>query len=911
MKRYFIYIIAFVATLLTGCTIDNSIDTPDVVDLGDINVTFSIDGKEVKELNLASISHTIKVDVALNNENLFWTPVADKEWCKIAEETHRGNGSFTIIINANNSFDAREDATISFVASNYSKPMLKVSHDGNIFVLDEVYTASTKAANNREIVVTTPENTAWNIACDEWITATKGEATTADGLTTTKVTISWQENSDVSRYGTISLTREGDEGANGWFNIWQYGTDIDYDSEGYLLISSQEPAPLELRVPVQTVKDITAPAWVSYETIYNEDSTISYMLRFADNPSDARYIRPAQVVLSMLSGAADISLPIIKQDYYNQRGLLSGRGLLLFAKTWNEGGDVSQWEIDNEVAIVGDIDFRDIEDYHWVAIGTIERPFSGVFNGNGKKIYNLKASLPLFGKCENATIKNVTIDSSTTFEVSDPINSELNMASFANSIENTTIQECENKANLTLLATDDTHTASYVGGLVCKMSGTSKIVNSSNVGNIAIEQVNSAITLGGIVGDIASGSVEESSNGGKITFANEVYIPKKALNVGGVAGVISGEEGKILDSSNNAAIHTAGSNIGASANYTGGIVAQCNGTVSGCTNSTKSTISTALYAREHNVGGIVGAIGSNANILISGNTNGANISYNPMATRGTDDEGRVLSLGGIIGQVPATAAHIKENINNGSVETTSSVKFVYVGGVLGRISGVVSGEFKNNSVGSSAIINAPGKGRTTGIGGLVGIIQNGAFLDLADDTGSIKCTVKGGNSEGSGYVVGIGGLVGQGASGTVIKNASIWSGTLYVDSSTKSQSNIAGFGGIIGYVNGGVTIENCSTAGDLVSNMGTALKGKMAIGGIIGYCTPSEENVCTITGCTNNSDLSFGSNAGRSNDNPVYMGGIVGYINDGSATISDCHNNHGFFNRNGNNRVVFIMMNRP
>ena len=889
-----------VAALFEACTIDNDINTPDVVDLGDIEVTFSVDGKVVRSLELPSISHNIEVEVTLNNENLYWTPVSNQEWCKIADEKHRGNGSFTIIINANNSFEAHEDAVISFTASNFSTPMLRVAHDGNAFMLNEVYTASTKSENSKVISVSTPKNTKWSIKSDEWITTSLGTTTTTDGISTTEVTISWNENLGLSRYGSVSLTKEGDNIASGWFNIWQYGTDVNYDSEGFILVEAKDATPLELRVPVQTVKEITLPNWVKYELANNSDNTISYMLQFTDNPSDAQYIRSVQPILSMLSDIANIHLPIIKQEFYNISGVISARGLALFAKTWNDGGDISQWQIDNEVTLVADIDFNEIAEQRWIAIGTEERPWDGIFNGNGKKIYNLATSQPIFGHCEGASIKNTTIDVSAAFEVSESIGNELNMASFANSIVGTTIENCKNYANLTLIAIEDTHEASFVGGLVCKMDGESYIKNSANLGNITISQVNSAITAGGLVAQIGSGEIEASTNSGKILFLDEVYIPKKALYVGGVAGNITEVDGKLLNCSNNGAIQLAGSNIGATI-AVGGIAAVCNGTISGCSNGAKGTISTSLKANTHNVGGIAGIVGTDENMLISGNSNGANVNYSPMTTRGTDDEGRILALGGIIGQVQNTKGQIVSNINNGSIKTASSVKFVYVGGVIGWLSGVLD-TFKHNSVGLTSVIEGSGRGRTIGIGGMVGMMSNDATLDLEGDTGSVKCTVKGGNCENSNYTVGIGGIAGSANGVATIKNSHIWQGTLYVDSSV-TNSNMVGFGGIIGYASNNLTIEKCTSNGLVQSSMETALNGKMGIGGMVGIFN-KEDGVCSISECTNHSDLSFGATATKSNYKPVNMAGIIGVAVQGNVTITDCHNKHGFYNRSQNGCVI-------
>ena len=903
MKRHIIYLITIAATLLVGCKIDYSIPAPDMVDEGEIKVTFSVNGKEVRSLDLASISHTIVVEVDVNEENIFWTPVSSQEWCTILEKEHRGSDSFTVVINANNSFEPREDAVISFVASKYTRPMLRISHNGNVFVLDEEYAVSTKTANSRQITVKTPAGTNWNFSSDDWITVVRGEETTSGDrtITSTNVTISWKENTGASRYGAVSLSREGDE-ASGWFSIWQYGTDVNYDDEGYLLLSAQDALPLELRVPVHTVKDITLPVWMTYEEIYREDRTVSYMLACEDNPSDARYVRSAQLVLSMLSGASDLILPTFKQDYYSVKGLRTARGLTLLSKTWNEGGDISQWMIDEDVAIVEDIDFNEIPEYEWVAIGTPERPWTMGFNGNGKKIYNLHASQPLFGHCsDGASIRNVFIDSSSSFEAEEPEGTELNISSFAYEITGTVLENCKNSAAITLNAADDTHSISYVGGLVCKMDQTSYIKNSSNVGNISITQVNSALTLGGLVGQVGGGHVESSSNSGNISFASQVYIPRKELYVGGIVGNVSDVTGIVLNCSNGGSISTAGSNIGATI-YTGGIAGLCAGTVSGCSNSTKGMITTSLMANTHYVGGVVGAVGNDEGLLITDNSNGGSITYNTATTRTNDDEGRIFAIGGVVGYTAGTAGAIKENTNNASVSTASSARFVYVGGVLGWMGSPITGMFKDNSVGSNVIVNATGKGRTIGVGGLVGMLSNGSIIDLADDKGTVKCTVKGGNCEGSKYTVGIGGIAGAANGVATIRNVSIWQGTLYVDSSV-TNSNCTGFGGIIGSATNDLTIENCTSNGSLISNMKTALNGKMAIGGIVGIFN-KEDGACKISGCTNHSDLSFGSTATKANYKPVHMAGIIGLGVQGNVEISDCHNRHGFYNQSQNGLVI-------
>ena len=307
-----------VTALFVGCTTDVTDETPQMTEIGDIEVAVSIDGEEVRSLDLASVSHTIKVDVTLNNDGIYWNAVSNEAWCQIVEEEHRGTGSFTIVINANESFEAREDATVTFKAGEYEQDILTVTHNGNVFLIDQVYAASTKAAGSFITKIKTfGAGEAWDFECDPWITATKGAVSQdAEGFTVTEVTISWEANGDATRYGEVKLKRNDKGIAEGWINLWQYGTDMEYDAEGNLLLEAQDVAPLELRVPKQTVKDIVMPSWVTYTTVENADGTVSYMLQFAGNPSDANHIRTTELELTLLSGAANIKLPVIKQKFY-------------------------------------------------------------------------------------------------------------------------------------------------------------------------------------------------------------------------------------------------------------------------------------------------------------------------------------------------------------------------------------------------------------------------------------------------------------------------------------------------------------------------------------------------------------------------------------------------------------------
>ena len=112
-----------VVLLFTGCTTDTT-DTPKMEDVGQMELSVSIDGESVRSLTLPSFNHNVVVDVTLNNENIYWTPVANQPWCQIVEEEHRGSGSFTIKIERNDSFEDRATAKIKIVAGEYEQEVL-------------------------------------------------------------------------------------------------------------------------------------------------------------------------------------------------------------------------------------------------------------------------------------------------------------------------------------------------------------------------------------------------------------------------------------------------------------------------------------------------------------------------------------------------------------------------------------------------------------------------------------------------------------------------------------------------------------------------------------------------------------------------------------------------------------------
>ena len=839
MKRYLIIYIMFVmAALFTGCTNDTT-DTPEMVEVGTLEVGVQIEGESVRTLSLSSLSHTIVVDVTLNNENVYWQPVADQPWCKIVAEEHRGNGSFTINIERNDSFENRETANIKFTAGEYEQHILTVNHYGNIFIIDKLYSAESKAAGSTSIVVKSKSGIDWNIVANDWLTATKGEVTLEGDFVVTPVNIAWSENNDVTRFGTVEFVVEATGNADGKFCLWQYGSDLNYDDEGHILLPAKEVAPLELRVPVQTVKELILPNWVTTTTpSENGDGTVSYMLEFTDNPSDAEFIRPSRISIEMLAtGAAAIQLPEIRQEYYSVGGLLTGAGLQLFAKRWNEGGDVSGWYIDGVPTIVSDVDMSLVEE--WTPIGTADRPFTGKFNGGDYKILHFNSTAPLFGYCENAEISNVIIDKSCTFAQVGDFDGTIDLAPLALNIAGSSVvSQCKSYANVTVNGSSTVaNYISHLSGLVVSVDEGSKVSECYFYGNIttvadkAIHITaadNSYSYVGGLVSKNA-GTVEKCHSEGEFNF--DAY--SRYIQMGGVVG--TSEATSLIDGNINYS----------TINYA----------------SLRTINGIGDISRYAYIGGIVGG----ANGVISNNENEGDV----ISTSNI----KLLNIGGIAGMVNQPNVVFQHNsvAHRADLRSEGAARYVYIGGLLGYLYNNLTLDFTEDlgSINGALYVNGMENSSTAiaGLGGIVGYLDGtkGATLNFTAPKWGGKITLD-------------------------LKDGA-------------RSANILCGGGIVGYAVGEVTITGAESNGDnitiQVSTNSHKLSGPTALGGIVGYST-SKVN---ISESTNNTPLAWTTYNAKSNGVPGFAGGIVGCITGNTSSITNCHNTADIVNLHYNNNA--------
>lgn len=198
----------------------------------------------------------------------------------------------------------------------------------------------------------------------------------------------------------------------------------------------------------------------------------------------------------------------------------------------------------------------------WTPIGSKQHPFAGVFNGNGKKIYNLSINsdlqyVGLFGYV-TGTVMNLGIDSGTIAPITSGASAYV--GSIAGCVSGL-IENCYSKATINVNAKNMV----YAGGLVGYTESTVIIRNSFSSGNIKIISSDSMAYAGGFVGNnkgkiigclaygnvTAKGSSESySRNGGLVgnnagTIADCYRSESQVLTKYTSVGVAFNEDGAI------------------------------------------------------------------------------------------------------------------------------------------------------------------------------------------------------------------------------------------------------------------------------------------------------------------------------------------------------------------------------
>lgn len=291
----------------------------------------------------------------------------------------------------------------------------------------------------------------------------------------------------------------------------------------------------------------------------------------------------------------------------------------------------------------------EMEDYAFIAIGTAATPFSGTFDGNGKRIDGVKLYQPdldrqgLFGYASGAVIQNLTaVGASVTGAdytggiVGYAVNSTLSNVSFSGSV-----------------AGDK-----YVGGIIGYDTGTS-------LNNVTF----------GVTGDGSTVTAAGNYSAGLVAFAgyvNEYQTMTECVNNGDIQGTMY--VGGLIGDNRNVLTLTGCANNGsvtAASNYAGGLIGdhfitKQKLTMTNCCNT--GTVSGNMYT-----GGLFGYLNYGYGDF--------NASYNTGAVSGS------MYIGGLAGQISVRVSQGNVNFtdcyNIGDVSAAGN----YAGGLAGYFSG--------------------------------------------------------------------------------------------------------------------------------------------------------------------------------------------------------------------------------
>ncbi len=902
---------AFTAVFALSCEKEVN-EAPVKEEVGMLEVSFVFNQTTAKSISLSPAFQTIEVEANLNIEGIKWNVISDQPWCVVESDiTHEGSGSFAITVFANEGYDDREPAVVSLCTGEY-KANLRVTQVGNVFIMDQVLGLGMKKAGRAEITVKVEEGTGWTTMQSDWLDVDVVEMATANGETEYKMTVQWDENTAASRLGAVELYRDGDEVPSSKYALWQFGDGVEYDFEadGSIRLASKPSAeiPLEIKTPTNHIETLKYPEWVQLEKVENNDNTTSWFLYFDPNASDSNSYRETQLTYTTISSDIEKSLPVIYQNYYHVGGLISGKGLALFAEKFNQGGEeaVGDWMKDGVVNVLSPIDMSALET-PWESIGTEEHPFNLKFNGDNRNISGFTAAKPLFGVCDGAEIYNVALDKTCAVVVEEDCNDDVYLASLAEKITNTTIRNCTSAAGVTLSTNAVSNSLTvYAGGLVAYADANSLIVDSKYEGALDASLTRTAssgyVYIGGIAGSVAC-DIENCENAGLVTD----NTLSKYHYVGGITGVCTADS-KLMKCVNSGAVkHSSIRNANSVTDmneslYIGGLVGRNYGDLNDLQNT--GSVSVNSNAKNMYVGGVIGRVEEGA-LKKCYSTSGSVTYDKPMGADNTSANlGRYVSVGGVIGSL-----NIPLELNCSDMPVECDVDFagmekngnLQVGGIIG----VSTQKLKLISPKWSGNMNFHMTAETTE----ANKVNFGGIIGSAD---SAETTITGAETGGTIKIwavrtiywkvpTAVGGVLGCAANGCTISE-SINNASLLWDATSKSSSagGVVSSGGIVGRIDKGLaTISKCTNNGDVHNIVTHDAKWKPGYllgartGGIIGTYgyvklsnnydmdvnafVPAESNNITITDCHTTSEI-LGYRG--------LVGGIAGCLY--NATVKNC-----------------------
>ena len=516
--------------------------------------------------------------------------------------------------------------------------------------------------------------------------------------------------------------------------------------------------------------------------------------------------------------------------------------LAFLALAINDPITYGDWYADKDYRLANDIDLKGYwtDCFVWdIPIGTsADRPFTGTFDGNRKKIVDMTMDdsfdfAGLFGYTgEGAIIKNLTLDYAVT-RVKVRIYGSLIAVARGTTVENCSVTRM------------DTYGAENLGGFIGEAYN-STIENCSSSGELWYNYNANILPegyAGGFIGKAAERTkIVNCHFSGWVTF----YLGNSKGYAGGFAGV--SEAAEFIKCSSEAEVFgdVAGGFIGC-------IIRTGTGktTIENC-HSTSNTLGRRDYA-----GGFIASIEPNANVTITGcRASGSVI-------------GQSYSVGGFVGGFRGSGS-ITDCLADASV-----LGLIFrVGGFLGNLE--PSGETKISGCRATGATD----GRGSSVGGFVGDIRSqsnilsvtfcsaegsvsgyslvGGFAGYCESSGEVisGCSSYG-DVKGGDYV---GGFVGLTFSGTVTDSYAVG----------RVEGKNFGIGGFAGSIDThGIAFRNCYAVNDV--------KGNSSVGGFVGTLVRYPHN-STLINC-----YSAGTVLGIEE-----CGGFAGGVDKNKHTFNNC-----------------------
>ena len=272
-------------------------------------------------------------------------------------------------------------------------------------------------------------------------------------------------------------------------------------------------------------------------------SPVKASFTFEANQSGAS--REAVITVKTLKGTtAEVKLTQANfEGELDVRGISSAQDLMDFAQAVNEGESLTPFMVNGEITLVKDIDASSIKE--WIPVGTKERPFTGVFVGNGYSIRNINWEVDLskspyvglFGYAKGASISGLNLGAAGDVITLKGNTTSLNAAAIVGYAEGGSVTNC--KVYASQLYTGSSSGGNIRIGGICGYSS-AEVSRCDNHGNILCPVVARAAGFvaynEGVVSDCINRGCVLAEKSGEIGPAWACSYQKTAANLTKLTG---------------------------------------------------------------------------------------------------------------------------------------------------------------------------------------------------------------------------------------------------------------------------------------------------------------------------------------------------------------------------------------